>query len=497
MSDVGWREKYANIVKGVKGFLGQAGKQAFTPHEPLPSPMKRKRTKHIFRSNDEKVKLVDDFVAVKDSMQERGFLTKWCAEKDVHPNTVRGWLKNPARVQQMKTGKKTAKAVPRMVEGKTAQGWEPQYGCLHPVCRKEAHGGGRGQQGPALPGGQAGPMGTRAHRQAWKERRAQRTPTQGRWVQPGLSPTHQRVPRTVPGCQRLEPGTPYHMAFAAAQGGQRKRESKRSKCRECGHRHCGCTSSDSTSSDSEGSGRGRAGGRGTALVWDVEDHKYHQRTAPKHMETAIQGHNGNMVAWLNVQRAPALRQQKEGTGLGWASKERMELAQNLCHVWDTLNKELSPNVCSELAGVEYLALCVEALLLVETSGSWNASGFRVLVMALSHSVLLAQVAHMQTLFGPGKLNPGLGVSVPMHQLGVRTVREGGREWMELVGAAELDWQLLPEDPPRPAQLVMIDDLGTTHARSAAEANALLDRACSECYAPAGLVVNEKKVERAR
>eukprot|EP00899_Mesostigma_viride_P011008 jgi/Mesvir1/19909/Mv13181-RA.1 len=163
MSDVGWREKYANIVKGVKGFLGQvspgkhadilqaamaaagsaepepavpaaaiatadanaaaqAGKEAFTPHEPLPSPMKRKRTKHIFRSNDEKVKLVDDLiVAVKDSMQERGFLTKWCAEKDVHPNTVRGWLKNPARVHQMKTGKKTAKAVPRMVEGKTAQ----------------------------------------------------------------------------------------------------------------------------------------------------------------------------------------------------------------------------------------------------------------------------------------------------------------------------------------------------------------------------------------
>eukprot|EP00899_Mesostigma_viride_P006275 jgi/Mesvir1/15649/Mv03253-RA.1 len=108
-----------------------------------------------------------------------------------------------------------------------------------------------------------------------------------------------------------------------------------------------------------------------------------------------------------------------------------------------------------------------------------------------------EVAHMQTLFGPGKLNPGLSVSVPMHQLGVRTVREGGREWMELVGAAELDWQLLPEDPPRPAQLVMIDDLGTTHARSAAEANALLDRACTECYAPAGLVVNEKKVERAR
>eukprot|EP00899_Mesostigma_viride_P015230 jgi/Mesvir1/23708/Mv18657-RA.1 len=67
--------------------------------------------------------------------------------------------------------------------------------------------GGRGQQGPALPGGQAGPMGTRAHRQAWKERRAQRTLTQGRWVQPGLSPTHQRVPRTVPGCQRLEPRT--------------------------------------------------------------------------------------------------------------------------------------------------------------------------------------------------------------------------------------------------------------------------------------------------
>eukprot|EP00899_Mesostigma_viride_P016223 jgi/Mesvir1/24601/Mv21918-RA.1 len=136
-------------------------------------------------------------------------------------------------------------------------------------------------------------------------------------------------------------GTPYHMAFAAAQGGQRKRESKRSKCRECGHRHCRCTSSDSTSSDSEGSGRGRAGGRGTggrltdlpvtrgvnlleylpagralSVVWDVEDHKYHQRTAPKHMETAIQGHNGNMVAWLNVQRAPVLRQQKEGTGLG-------------------------------------------------------------------------------------------------------------------------------------------------------------------------------------
>eukprot|EP00899_Mesostigma_viride_P024428 jgi/Mesvir1/516/Mv11379-RA.1 len=195
-------------------------------------------------------------------------------------------------------------------------------------------------------------------------------------------------------------GTPYHMALAAAQGGQRKRESKRSKCRECGHRHCRCTSSDSTSSDSEGSGRGRAGGRGKggrltdlpvtrgvnlleylpagralSVVWDVEDHKYHQRTAPKHMETAIQGHNGNMVAWLNVQRAPVLRQQKEGTGLGWASKERMELAQNLCHVWDTLNKELSPNVCSELAGVEYLALCVEALLLVETSGSWNASGY--------------------------------------------------------------------------------------------------------------------------
>eukprot|EP00899_Mesostigma_viride_P013101 jgi/Mesvir1/21792/Mv04184-RA.1 len=123
--------------------------------------------------------------------------------------------------------------------------------------------------------------------------------------------------------------------------------------------------------------------------------------------------------------------------------------------------------------------------------------FRVLVMGWSHSVLLAQVAHMQTLFGPGKLNPGLSVSVPMHQLGVRTVREGGREWMELVGAAELDWQLLPEDPPRRAQLVMIDDLGTTHARIAAEANALLDRACTECYAPAGLVVNEKKVERAR
>eukprot|EP00899_Mesostigma_viride_P016225 jgi/Mesvir1/24603/Mv21920-RA.1 len=206
-------------------------------------------------------------------------------------------------------------------------------------------------------------------------------------------------------------GTPYHMALAAAQGGQRKRESKRSKCRECGHRHCRCTSSDSTSSDSEGSGRGRAGGRGTggrltdlpvtrgvnlleylpagralSVVWDVEDHKYHQRTAPKHMETAIQGHNGNMVAWLNVQRAPVLRQQKEGTGLGWASKERMELAQNLCHVWDTLNKELSPNVCSELAGVEYLALCVEALLLVETSGSWNASGYML-------SLCMSQLVH--------------------------------------------------------------------------------------------------------
>eukprot|EP00899_Mesostigma_viride_P010969 jgi/Mesvir1/19874/Mv13162-RA.1 len=45
-----------------------------------------------------------------------------------------------------------------------------------------------------------------------------------------------------------------------------------------------------------------------SVVWDVEDHKYHQRMAPKHMETAIQGHNGNMVAWLNVQRAPVLRQ---------------------------------------------------------------------------------------------------------------------------------------------------------------------------------------------
>eukprot|EP00899_Mesostigma_viride_P024417 jgi/Mesvir1/515/Mv11378-RA.1 len=42
--------------------------------------------------------------------------------------------------------------------------------------------------------------------------------------------------------------------------------------------------------------------------------------------------------------------------------------------------------------------------------------FRVLVMGWSHSVLLAQVAHMQTLFGLGKLNPGLSVSVPMHQL---------------------------------------------------------------------------------
>eukprot|EP00899_Mesostigma_viride_P007108 jgi/Mesvir1/16399/Mv18137-RA.1 len=120
---------------------------------------------------------------------------------------------------------------------------------------------------------------------------------------------------------------------------------------ECGHRHCRCTSSDSTSSDSEGSGRGRAGGRGTggrltdlpvtrgvnlleylpagralSVVWDVEDHKYHQRTAPKHMETAIQGHNGNMVAWLNVQRAPVLRQQKEGTGLGLSVYQGLQAA---------------------------------------------------------------------------------------------------------------------------------------------------------------------------
>eukprot|EP00899_Mesostigma_viride_P006272 jgi/Mesvir1/15646/Mv03250-RA.1 len=145
-------------------------------------------------------------------------------------------------------------------------------------------------------------------------------------------------------------GTPYHMGFAPAQGGQRNREGKRPKCRECRHRHCRCMSNDSKISDSDGSGRGRAGGRGTGrrltnvpvtrgfnllenlprgralnVVWDVEDHKYHRRTAPKHMET-IPGHNGNMVAWLNVPRAPVLRQQKEGTGLGWASKERMELA---------------------------------------------------------------------------------------------------------------------------------------------------------------------------
>lgn len=122
--------------------------------------------------------------------------------------------------------------------------------------------------------------------------------------------------------------------------------------------------------------------------------------------------------------------------------------------------------------------------------------FRVLVMGWSHSVVLAQVAHLHTLYGAGVLDPRLSVSYPMHLLGVKTVREGGGEWMELEDDGATDWQLLPEDPPRPAQLVMIDDLGTTHARSAEEANALLEQACTQCYGPAGLVVNQKKVERA-
>lgn len=122
--------------------------------------------------------------------------------------------------------------------------------------------------------------------------------------------------------------------------------------------------------------------------------------------------------------------------------------------------------------------------------------FRVLVMGWSHSVVLAQVAHLYTLYGSGVLDPKLSVSYPMHLLGVRTVREGDGEWMELVDDGDSDWRLLPEDPPRPAQLVMIDDLGTTHARSVEEANELLERACAGCYGPAGLVVNDKKVERA-
>lgn len=122
--------------------------------------------------------------------------------------------------------------------------------------------------------------------------------------------------------------------------------------------------------------------------------------------------------------------------------------------------------------------------------------FRVLVMGWSHSVVLAQVAHLYTLYGAGGLDHRLSVSYPIHLLGVRTVRGDGVSRMELVETGAVDWAWQPEAPPRPAQLVMIDDLGTTHARSVEEANQLLERACKECYAPAGLVVNEKKVEHA-
>eukprot|EP00899_Mesostigma_viride_P024406 jgi/Mesvir1/514/Mv11377-RA.1 len=90
-----------------------------------------------------------------------------------------------------------------------------------------------------------------------------------------------------------------------------------------------------------------------------------------------------------------------------------------------------------------------------------------------------------------------GLSYPMHLMGVRTVRGDGMDRLELVeSAASAAWRLLPEDPPHPAQLVMIDDLGVTHGRSAEETNAVLTKACEESYGPKGLVVNEKKVERA-
>lgn len=119
--------------------------------------------------------------------------------------------------------------------------------------------------------------------------------------------------------------------------------------------------------------------------------------------------------------------------------------------------------------------------------------FRVLVMGWSHSVALAQVAHQFCLYREGRLSPGLSLSYPMHQLGLQVVREEGAERLDVVGDGDSTWRLLPEDPPRPAQIVMVDDLGNTHGGSTAQVNALLEKAVQQCYEPAGLVVNQKKV----
>eukprot|EP00899_Mesostigma_viride_P016230 jgi/Mesvir1/24608/Mv21925-RA.1 len=61
--------------------------------------------------------------------------------------------------------------------------------------------------------------------------------------------------------------------------------------------------------------------------------------------------------------------------------------------------------------------------------------FRVLVMGWSHSVVLAQVAHLHCLYGAGVLDAKRGLSYPMHLMGVRTVRGDGMDRLELVESA--------------------------------------------------------------
>lgn len=176
-----------------------------------------------------------------------------------------------------------------------------------------------------------------------------------------------------------------------------------SKCPECRHRHCRCpssssSSSGSSSSDSDGSSRRSRRGkkvparaakgsghvlkaertlgvelptRAASVPWKVKATRFGERTVPYYLQEAHDGHNGSIKALLGAVKP--LGTKAQGTG-SWTSKERMDLAVNLCFMLDTAVKELGREAVLDLACMEYAGRMVEALLMVENEpgpGGWS------------------------------------------------------------------------------------------------------------------------------
>eukprot|EP00899_Mesostigma_viride_P021834 jgi/Mesvir1/29652/Mv21494-RA.1 len=244
----------------------------------------------------------------------------------------------------------------------------------------------------------------------------------------------------VRGGGRAEPaeGYPLHSSHPAAQQGAwgggtilpgakpvapAPARAKAAKCPKCRHRTCRCSSSSissgggSSSSDSSSdSGRrsssrrrrdrlpGRADpasgqvlavpmtkgvalpGTATSIPWEVEDYRYKLRVLPEYLQTAKDRYGGSLRARLEGLKPMFIR--GPGQTSGWQSRERMDIAVNLCHALDVAVKELGVTAVTELACMEYFARIVESLMVVESErgqGAWVAQAAFVLPVVESGS----------------------------------------------------------------------------------------------------------------